>query len=161
MGSQSALRYTLRRHGLTRELHGSRPSPSPCFCYHAEPYLFHTLPLSYLHTLNTLTTVPATICFLCRGLPNQATVLVSSRGGVGADIHRPIRTSVRILIWQDYKHGYTSACTARSYDLSHLGTRYPYAVSFATIRFRRHMRFPFHTSSYRNVPRQSSRYQTE
>ena len=33
---------------------------------------------------------------------------------VGADIHRPIRTSVRILIWQDYKHGYTSACTART-----------------------------------------------
>ena len=31
---------------------------------------------------------------------------------VGADIHRPIRTSVRILIWQDYKHGYT--CTART-----------------------------------------------
>ena len=33
---------------------------------------------------------------------------------VGADIHRPIRTSVRILIWQDYKHGYTSTCTART-----------------------------------------------
>ena len=33
---------------------------------------------------------------------------------VGADIHRPILTFVRILIWQDYKHGYTSTCTART-----------------------------------------------
>ena len=32
---------------------------------------------------------------------------------VGADIHRSIRTSVRILIWQDYWHGYASTCTAR------------------------------------------------
>ena len=70
----------------------------------------------------------------------QATILVSSRGGVGADIHRPIRTSVRILIWQDYKHGYEPIYAARTIS------------RFATIRS------PFHQSSCRNVPLQLYRY---
>ena len=59
---------------------------------------------------------------------------------VGADVHRPIRMTVRILIWQDYKHGYAPIYTARTIS------------RFATIRS------PFHKSSCRNVPLQLYRY---
>jgi len=81
--------------GSQGQLHGAKnlrislhcPSSSLCFCSHAKLCLCHTIILSsYMHTLHTLTIVPLTLCFPDEVYRNQATILVSSRGGIGTDI---------------------------------------------------------------------------
>ena len=44
----------------------------------------------------------------------ESTQRQNVRMPISMDIHRPIRASVPILILQDYKHCYTSTCTART-----------------------------------------------
>ena len=93
MGSQSALRYTLRRHGLTRELHGSHPSPSLCF-------YCRLIPLTLTNSFHAYT--------MSLAFPEgstQAFIRASSRGGIGSDIvwsrieHRTIKCNSTLYIW--------------------------------------------------------------
>ena len=115
--AHGALRcITHQQRGIIRGQSSRCTTPSICFCCQAKLWLSisHDAIVNgvILPTLHTLTAITSTFCFSCRGLPSLSYNTCQLKRGCWDGYSPPIRTSVRILIWQDYKHGYT--CTART-----------------------------------------------